>query len=182
MEMTPLEKNTLSLNKEIQWLETIVNQRIQHYFHGKDNDPASGLAQPPDLSGDGSNYASLVEHYKMGPYERVLLILALVPHVRPQVLDVFFSRNATYNREFTEFGGYKGNIHSGFLPTAETAAFILGGNNLNSRFRLQNVLAEKYYLRKHQIIILDSPSDRDPFYSRPLRISQELLSFLTTGE
>lgn len=180
--MTALDKNTISLDKEIAWFEAIVNKRIQNYFGQEGNQGDENFIDPPDLSGDESNYSFLVAHYNMGFFERILLVLTLIPHLKPQVLDVFFSKNSNYNREFTEFGGVKGSIHTGFLPTAETAAFILAGSDLKVRFTLQSLLDESSYLRKHQIIQLDSKSEQDPAFSRPLRISKELLSFLTTGE
>jgi hypothetical protein len=182
MEMTLIERNTISLNKELNWFESLVNKRIENYFHGKVGEMEEVFTNPPDLSGDNSNYAILVDHYRMGVFERVIMMLALIPHVKPQVLDVFFSRNSVYNKEFTEFGGFKGNIHQGFLPTAETAAFILAGNNLSVRFSLHSLLEETYFLRKHQILVLDSENDKDPFFSRPLKISKEILTYLTTGE
>jgi len=178
--MKTLEKNTISLTKEIAWFESIVDSRIRNYFQNGENQLLSD--NPPDLKGDRSNYASLVEHYNMSPYERIILLLALIPHLKPHALDIFFTRNSLHNREFTEFGGYKGNVHNGFLPTIETASFILAGGDLIKRFQLQQVLTEKHFLRKHRIILLDSPNDRDPLFSRPLRISDEILTFLTTGE
>jgi hypothetical protein len=33
-------------------------------------------------------------------------------------------------RDFTEFGGVKGNNHKGFLPTGEMLMYILAGANL----------------------------------------------------
>jgi hypothetical protein len=182
MEMTALEKNTRSLDKEIKWFETLVDKRIHNYFSGQEkNNSEPVFTDPPDLSHDNSNYAELVNYYQMGIFERILLMLAFIPHIKPQMLDVFFSRNANYNKEFTEFGGFRGSIHQGFLPTAETASFILAGNNLNIRFSLQSLLDENHYLRKHQIIALESESGRDPFFSRPLKISKEILTYLTTG-
>ncbi len=181
MELSILEKNTISLNKEISWFECVVNKRIESYFNG-DNDYGNIFPEAPDLSEDHSNYYFLIRHYNMGVVERLVLIMALIPHVKPQVLDVFFSKNSNYNREFTEFGGTKGGIHNGFLPTAETAAFIIAGNDLIARFNLQKILNEAGYLRKHQIIILESKNESDPFFSRSLNVSKELLSFLTTGE
>ena len=72
----------------------------------------------------------------MGFDERIVLILAMMPHIRPQVLDTFFIRNKNFDRAFTEFGGWKAKTHEGFLPTCETAAFVLAGNHLRKRFEI----------------------------------------------
>jgi len=179
MEMKMLDKNTISLAKEIKWLESIIDQRIQSYFQ---NIEVEIDFTAPDLSGDDSNYSFLIDHYNMRPFERIILILALIPHLKPQVLDIFFSKNSNYNKEFTEFGGYRGNIHNGFLPTAETAAFIIAGSDLKLRFSLQLLFDERYFLRKHQLIYLDSHTDQDPLFSRPLKASKETLTYVTSGE
>jgi hypothetical protein len=182
MEMSILEKNTVSLDKEIQWFQGLVERRVQGFFNSNETDAEYALTPPPDVEHDDSNYGSLVKKYNLGLFERALLILTLLPHIKPEVLDIFYSKNANYNREFTEFGGLKGNIHVGFLPTAETAAFVLAGKNLKKRFALQMLLEEASPIRKNQIIIVDNASGSDPFFSRPLRVSKEFLSFLTTGQ
>lgn len=180
--MKMIERNALSIAKEIQWFEAVVDRCLDRYFSGLEYSPASIFIEPPDLSSDHSNYASIVSYYDMGFQERVILILTLIPHVKPQVLDIFFTRNTSYDKTFTEFGGIRGNVHSGFLPTAETAAFLLAGNNMKLRFSIQYLLDEAHAFRKHNIIILQSESESEPFFSRPLRMSKEYLSYLTSGE
>ena len=65
--------------------------------------------------------------------ERVVVMLALMPHIKPQALDTFFLQNGTLDRQFTQFGGWKGLSHGGFLPTGETAAFIIAGDDTIKR-------------------------------------------------
>ena len=96
----------------------------------------SRQAAAPDLTNDHSVYAEFVNYYKLSRDERLLLMLAIIPHIQPHLLDVFFSANKTLGRGYTEFGGIKGSRHSGFIPTIETALFLLAGNDLAYRFRL----------------------------------------------
>src|SRR5690606_13304470 len=86
-----------------------------------------------------SVYAEFLQFYKLSPYERLLLLLALLPHIYPQAIDPFFSRIPHTERGYTEFGGLRGTAHSGFLPTGETALFLLGGNDLGRRFKVQQL-------------------------------------------
>ncbi|NJL13634.1 MAG: hypothetical protein HC913_11915 [Microscillaceae bacterium] len=69
---------------------------------------------------DGKHYHPPENQALMHLAERLILVLTLAPHVRPEALDVFFYPNAQ-NRDFTEFGGVKAKTHTGFLPTGETA-------------------------------------------------------------
>ena len=61
--------------------------------------------------------------------ERVIVMLALMPHIKPQALDTIFLQNGALDRQFTQFGGWKGLSHGGFLPTGETAVFIIAGDD-----------------------------------------------------
>ena len=64
----------------------------------------------------------------------VLKETGLLPHLNPRLLDVFFTKNATFDRPFTEFGAYTHPRHQGFFPTGERLAFILTVNDLTRRF------------------------------------------------
>ena len=111
---------------------------------------------PPDLTNDKSVYAEFAKYYKLSADERLVLILALIPHVQPQLLDVFLSINKNIGRGYTEFGGLKANRHSGFLPTVETALFLLAGNDLNRRFRLYSLFEPDHVFSAHNILQLDA--------------------------
>lgn len=137
--------------------------------------------KPPDLSGDDSVYAELVKYYKLTAEERFVLILTLIPHIQPHVLDVFLSVNKSLSRGYTEFGGLKANRHSGFLPTVETALFLLAGNDLEYRFRLYSLFEPDHFFSAHNILQIDTGNNAESFYSAQLAISEEYIDFFTTG-
>lgn len=136
----------------------------------------------PDLTNDPSVYAEFVRYYKMSAEERFILILALIPHLQPQLLDVFFSTNKNTGRGFTEFGGLKGNRHGGFLPTVETALFLLAGNNMAYRFALYPFFEPDHFFSAHNILHLTPALDGEPSFSCPLTISDEFIDFFTIGK
>lgn len=113
--------------------------------------------------------------------ERVILSLALVPHVAPQLLDVFFIKNADFDRGFSEFGGIKGQQHAGFLPTGETAAFILGADNLESRFNVLDIFHPSHFFLKNNILKLVDTQTNEPYLSGLLNLSVEYQNYFTTG-
>jgi len=137
--------------------------------------------EPPDLSGDTSMYAQVIQHYKINFAERVILLLSLAPHIQPHLLDVFFVKNADYDRGFTEFGGIKGKNHSGFMPTGETAAFILAANNLADRFTILEIFNDDHFFQKFKILKLVSTAPEEPFLSGVLTIAVEYLNYFTSG-
>ena len=119
--------------------------------------------------------------YNMTTEERLILLLSIAPHVCPQILDTFFTKNEKYGRGFTEFGGVKGNQHSGFIPTGETAAFIVAGNDILTRLKLLHVFEQDHYFAKYKILSLDRERTVEPLLSGVLNISKDYLSYYTNG-
>jgi AAA+ superfamily predicted ATPase len=139
------------------------------------------VSVPPDLNSDDSVYAEFVKYYKLTAEERFVLILTLIPHIQPHVLDVFLSVNKNLSRGYTEFGGLKANRHSGFLPTVETALFLLAGNDLEHRFKLYPLFEPDHVFSAHNILQVDAGNNAESFYSGQLAISEEYIDFFTTG-
>jgi len=63
----------------------------------------------------------------------LLLGLSLVPNIQPNFLSSIVAEYLPKGGEISEFGGAKSKNHLGILPTAETAQFIIAGNNLEER-------------------------------------------------
>lgn len=108
--------------------------------------------------------------------ERVVIILALMPQLSPQVLDILFIQNKDYDHPYSEFGGWKGISHNGFLPTGETAAFILAGEDMELRRRVIKLFDREHWFYTHNILRLEGAGEGEPFLSGQLRATDELLS------
>lgn len=177
-----LVHNAQALQLELDWFARVLDTRFKLYF-GKECEHSSIYdLTPPDISKIKSVYADIVNHFSMSPDERLILLLALSPHVCPQLLDIFFTKNETYGRGFTEFGGIRGNHHSGFLPTGETAAFLLASNDLTRRFQVVNLFDPDHFFARHKILQLVKDKSGEPILSGSLVISREYLSYFTSGE
>jgi len=193
--MSAITTNGSALEQDYAWFSEIIQQRFSAYFQ-----PESGTIDiyqlpPPELP-PGSPYSAFLETVNglincndITPEQvaqsqiahRLLLLLALAPHVMPACLDVFFSRNTLYDRGFTEFGGVSSKQHGGFLPTGETAMFLLAGNDLARRNELLALFDEQYFLFTENIITLRGQPANEPFLSGLLTLSDETLTKLTTG-
>jgi hypothetical protein len=181
MDINAVRYNASVLEREMQWLSTFIETRLQRHW-GQPGSYADVTEVPvPDLKDDPSFYAEIIRYYNLGLEERLVLLLALAPHVQPHILDVFFTRNADYDRGFTEFGGIKGHQHGGFLPTGETAAFLLAAGSLERRFQLMDLFREDHCFRKFNILRLTDAAAEEPFLSGTIRLSPEYLNYFTTG-
>jgi hypothetical protein len=176
-----IELNARDLEGELAWFARVLDARFKLYF-GQDAAVESVFdVAPPDLSGAKSPYAGFVNHHGLGFTERAAIVLALLPHIRPQLLDVFHTKNKTFDRKFTEFGGAR-DANGDFVPTGETLAFILAGSALEGRFALQKLFDRDHYFARRDILRL-APHERDePLMKAPLRLSEECLGTFTTGQ
>jgi hypothetical protein len=177
--MNNLQENAATLQHEFQWLGNVINARFQSYFQGSEID-VFDIGQV-EVLGNDSHYAQLVQRHKMSFIEEAVLLLALAPHIVPQILDVFFLKNKTYDRDFSEFGGITGTQHKGFLPTGETAAFILAGNDLGQRLEVQKLFSANHSFAKEGILRLEHKNSNEPLLSGQLVLSKEFIHYFTEG-
>lgn len=176
-----MTSNAACLERELAWFDKVVQARITRYFEHDDASGQIGPLDPPDLSGDDSFYAVAVRDLGLDAEERFVLILALIPHIRPQLLDTFFIRNKNFDRGFTEFGGWKGKTHGGFLPTCETAAFILAGTDLAKRVGLMRMFEDDHVFARKGVLKAVGGDDGEPFFSSVLSLSPDYRSRLVSG-
>jgi hypothetical protein len=173
--------NATDLLKEIEWFSQVVDTRMK--LHMEEECDYAGIYEipAPDHTAASSVFAEFIQFYQLSFSERIILILTLLPHICPQLLDVFFRRDAGAGRAFTEFGGVKGTVHNGFLPTGETALFLLAGNDLGKRFKLQQLFDAGHIFRRHNIVYLSSAPANEPMFSAQLLINDEYVDFFTGG-
>lgn len=175
-----LEQNAQDLERELAWFAQVLDQSFKSYFDSAAEHSVYDLA-PPDLSTSISPYAQFIQHYQLTFVERITLILALIPHIRPQLLDIFFTKNEIFDRNFTEFGGVWEGTQSNFIPTGETLIFILAGKDLSTRFSLQSLFDNQHFFTKHNILHLTFQND-EPVMKCKLQPSDEYLSYFTIGQ
>jgi hypothetical protein len=182
MDMNLIKENAGTLASHMQWLATVIDTRMRLYWEQACDFQSISEIPIPASAGDTSVFSQVLRHYQMDMTEQVILLLALAPHVQPHLLDVFFKKNADYDRFFTEVGGVRGQNHSGFIPTGETVSFILAPNDFYQRFILFDVFGPDHCFNKFNILKLDNPHPGEPLLSGVLRISAEYLSLFTLGE
>lgn len=157
----------------IEWFEAVLHVTIGVYFHqqGFENASVGQLRLPSSKWLEEST-----KHSDITFEERVIVMLALMPHIKPQALDTFFLQNGALDRQFTQFGGWKGLSHGGFLPTGETAVFIIAGDDPIKRCEVVRMFQRDHWFYTSNILRLEGANDGEPFLSGQLRVSEEFLS------
>ncbi|OWQ84404.1 AAA family ATPase [Roseateles aquatilis] len=168
-----------ALRLELDWLSRVLDLRLEQHFR-QDGELLERAPPPPEPPPD-SELAAWVHDLPLDLHGRLLLALALAPHLRPSALDLLFMRNQNLERGFTEFGGIKAQAHGGFLPTGETAAFLLAGDRLRDRLALLDWFDAPHPLMAGGHLRLDTPPAGEPRLCGALLLSGEALQRLCTG-
>lgn len=179
--MTKQKQNAEVLTAELKWLSAVIDTRFKIQFAGDKTLNVQDIVAP-DLSANESVYANIVRHYKMNIAERLIFILSIAPHIQPQILDPFFLKNSNTDRGFTEIGGLKGKNFSGFIPTGETAVFILAGDDLNLRFTVAQIFDKDHYFNRMNILTLSSLENDEPVLSGAIQITDYYINYVTKGD
>lgn len=114
--------------------------------------------------------------------EQTVLLLALMPHICPQSLDLFFIRDQALERPFTEFGGRKGEGGNGFLPTGETAVFLLSFNHPEKRQEIYSLFNPSHWFFTDNILRLEVVREGESRLSGRLILSDDILSKVLFGQ
>lgn len=179
---TPIEQNALVLTQELEWLGLVIQTRLALHF-GQDSDFQSIDELPaPVLTGRAGFYAEFVQKHELDTAERLVLLLGLVPHIRPGILDIMLTKNTAYDRRFSEFGGLLVDGHSGLIPTAETAMFILAGEDLVRRLSFQYIFRPDHFLSSAQVMKGASQKKGMPRLSGIWMVTDEYVDFLISGQ
>lgn len=168
-----------TVDQEINWFQSVVDVGLTLYFKNEIQYHSIYEVLPPEVNQE-TPLARLISELELGFEERLVLVLAIIPQIKPQCLDVFLIKNQNIDAEFSEFGGRKSSSKFGFIPTLETACFILGGADIGQRFKFV-----KHFDKNHPFFklgILDVDAEQEFGLHQELRISNEYLGFITTGK
>lgn len=177
MENKSLILHADALEREFKWLAEVLDTRLRLHFGGECLHARIEYIPAPDLMEDPSPYGVFVRRFQMTDAERIVLLIALAPHLRPQALDNFYIRNRVYDRGYSEFGGVAGTRHAGFIPTGETAIFVLAGTDMALRSRYFRLFDEEHYFFRENILRLDTPPANEPLLSGVLYPAPECVSY-----
>lgn len=142
------------INAEMRWCMQLFEQRLQ----AEEEKSANVLLDAfpaPDLTKSQGAYAELVRKHQLVTAERLLLILALLPHFRPEVLTRLCQHETQYLQvKYAEAGGYIDRAFNHFIPTVSTVLFVLAGRDNAGLIRYHHDVVLHGKLVREQIIRL----------------------------
>ena len=166
----------------LDYLGEVVEICLNRHFGEKDKYLDWSSIPVPALNGTVHPFHDFLRTHRLSPEAYIVLLMALVPHIKPHFYDHLFKRIINEAGDFPQLGGVRGKQHRGFLPTAETALFMLAGEDLESRFKILELFSSEHLFAKNQILWLESPPSGEPMTSGRLVMSQEYIDLFTLGK
>lgn len=171
-------KNSITLQKEFNWLSDFIDMRLNNFF-----DPEKYLnytQEPPSLEGDDSNLASYFNSSTKDVVERMIIDVALATYFRPELFDRFLIKNKPIDKPFTEFGGIYRDKNK-FTPTLGTIAFIYYGDDLTNKFLFQNYLDDDHSFKRNNVVLFEDLDQTNSILTKTMKLGDEFLSSISTG-
>lgn len=165
--------------RSMEFLQEVIDRRLKDFFRKDEENPFSFpevILEPGDTP-----LNHLLIGNQMNVEEYVVLLLALAPHLQPNILDASIQQYLPQGGDFPEIGGVKGNNHRATLPTGETALFILGGNDLFKRIQTLHYFSPEHFFAKENILLLEAVKEGEPQMSGKIILQQEFVELLTLG-
>jgi hypothetical protein len=179
------------LEKELYWLDRIITRAINIYgettyyeeiiaedgsrtSQKSDNSPIESIKENhfPEIK---TNYSRFIIENNLSFYERLLLILTLVPHLSPEFLEKKFKQD--HLNKIPQIGLSRMQDSHIFIPTGLTFLFLVnnrtsGGRDLAKLLFGASFLAPESKLFRQKVIFLEPPMAGSLFFSGKLILSQ----------
>lgn len=152
----------LELIDELNWLESCIDIRIKRSSSSLEND-----LPPPPVIAAGSAYASFVQSNNLSANERLVLALCLAPHLRPNM----FNELADDVEIFRRVKLAKSQSGIALLPTAETALFIIAGEDIDLRLRAGVIFETEHLFYKQSVISIGETPKEEPVFNGIISLS-----------
>lgn len=133
-------------------------------------------AMPPEGE---SPYGDFLRRYGFDITERSALLLSMIPHLMPGVLEKYFSEPA-FEAASKAFA-FRRTDSGRYMPTGETLLFLLAGGDLEMRMRLFSLFDDGHPFRKHDILSITNALNGEAYLSGILSPSTDIIDLFTFG-
>ena len=163
--------------EEYKYLERLILHRLDVWF------PADIEIPKPSAEIDKwtANLADFVNKNNLNLDEATVILIAMVPHVIPDLFDNLINYKMQHSGDFQKIGGVRGKDFRGFIPTAETAVFLLADDDYEKRLEIQKLFWADHFFDKKKVLWLEDPISGDPEMSSKIKISKEYLDNFIFG-
>lgn len=173
------EQTKTQIPTEFQYLYQLIRFRLGKYFPAQD-----AIEEPvvPDLQYWSPSIANFIAQHKLTKAEAVLLLIVLAPHLHPDLFDMAIENSMKGAGDFPRIGGVRGKNFRGFLPTGETALFLLADESWAGKQQLQQLFWSDHLFGTRRVLWIEELPTGEPAMSGKLIISQDYIDTFTYGK
>ncbi|HXB07698.1 MAG TPA: AAA family ATPase, partial [Puia sp.] len=174
------EAHPRSLPLELNYLEELIRYRIERVLHPRAY--AVEPVMPPCHHWQLPIGQFILDYNHANPpltaNEARLLLIALVDHVQPDLFDHAINRELKGEGDFPMIGGARGKNFRGFIPTGQTAVFLLAGDDWERELVSQQLFWGDHVFAKNKILWLGDVEPGEPVLSGKIILSQDYVDSL----
>lgn len=141
-----------TVSPEFIYLDKLIKYRLAPYF------PADMQVEEPllpDLNNWHTPLENFISNSKLNREESVLLLIVLAPYLYPDLFDQAIESRLNDAGNFPKIGGVRGKNSRAFLPTGETALFLLAGYDMQTRLEVQQLFGAEHLFGRKKILWLE---------------------------
>lgn len=179
-----MSTTTVALKEPLTYLQHLIQRRMKTFFATRSNGRVFSLPALDEVvdSRDSILQTFLVQGYQLNTEEYFLLLIALAPHLDPTLFDHAIQEGLPKAGDFPQIGGARGKNFRGFLPTGETALFLLAGSDFLRRREVTQLFGEDHFFAKRRILWIEDAPEGEPRMSSRIILSQEYIELFTLGK
>ncbi|HRO45281.1 ATP-binding protein [Agriterribacter sp.] len=169
----------LPVSPEFIYLDTLIKYRLAPYFP---SDVQVEEPLLPDLSNWYAPLSDFISNNKLNREESVLLLIVLTPYLYSDLFDHAIESRLNDAGNFPKIGGVRGKNSRAFLPTGETALFLLAGDDMQRRLEVQQLFGAEHLFGRKKILWLEELAQGEPPLSGRIILSQDYADILMYGK
>jgi len=163
---------------EFQYLDQLIRWRLDHYFPSSTPIPNPVLPPPKKWK---LPLEKFVSDNKLSGLDATLLLIGLAPHFQPDLFDSAIESRIPAAGNFPKLGGVRGKNSRSFLPTGETALFLLAGEDMQQRMAMHSLFGVEHLFGRKKILWLEEVPYGEPVMSGKIIISQDYIDTFLFG-
>jgi hypothetical protein len=131
--------------------------------------------------------ATFIRQNKLTQDDALLLLIGIIPLVEPGLFDQYIDQTLAevvpdYKGEFPRIGGSRGKNSRFFLPTGETALFLIAGDDIDKRLQVQQLFGAEHTFWEKKVMWLEDMQNGEPPMHGRLIISPDYADLFVYGK
>ncbi len=169
--------DTEQLNQYLDYLSGCFTARLKAVFEGQE----LPLPVLPKTSGQTGGITEFISSHHLSDDEQLILLLALAPHLYADFFDRLIQPFIHESGDFSQLGGVRSLAGRNFLPTGETAAFLIAGGDLKKRLEVIALFGNQHTFDRRNILYLQEVEAGEPVLNGRIILYDEVIEWLITG-